>query len=59
MAIVSHRPIQDASHVDFKLHHQAPRRGAVERANRTHTEEYYQVTPCSLETKKLNRELRH
>ena len=21
MAIVSHRPIQDASHVDFKLHH--------------------------------------
>src|SRR6266853_1166159 len=33
--------------------------GAVERANRTHTEEFYQVTPCSLEVKKLNRELRH
>jgi len=32
---------------------------AVERANRTHTEEFYQVTPCSLEMKKLNRELRH
>ena len=33
--------------------------GAVERANRTHTEEFYQVTPCSLEMKKLNLELRH
>ena len=33
--------------------------GAVERANRTHTEEFYQVTPCSLEMKKLNRHLRH
>jgi putative transposase len=32
--------------------------GSVERANRTHTEEFYQVTPCSLEIKKLNRELR-
>src|SRR5450432_1991739 len=32
--------------------------GAVERANRTHTEEFYQVTHCSLEMKKLNRELR-
>ena len=32
--------------------------GAVERANCTHTEEFYQVTPCSLEMKKLNRELR-
>jgi putative transposase len=32
--------------------------GAVERANRTHTEEFYQVSPCSLEMKKLNRELR-
>jgi putative transposase len=32
--------------------------GAVERANRTHTEEFYQVTVCSLEMKKLNRELR-
>jgi transposase InsO family protein len=31
--------------------------GAVERANRTHTEEFYQVTLCSLEMKKLNREL--
>jgi putative transposase len=33
--------------------------GAVERANRTHSEEFYQVAPCSLEMKKLNRELRH
>jgi putative transposase len=33
--------------------------GAVERANRTHTEEFYQVTPCSLEIRKLNRELRN
>lgn len=33
--------------------------GAVERANRTHTEEFYQVTPYSLELRKLNRELRH
>ena len=32
--------------------------GAVERANRTHTEEFSQVTPCSLEMKQLNRELR-
>jgi putative transposase len=32
--------------------------GAVERANRTHTEEFYQLTACSLEMKKLNRELR-
>src|SRR6202140_4159809 len=32
---------------------------AVERANRTHTEEFYQVTPCSLEMKKINREPRH
>jgi putative transposase len=32
--------------------------GAVERANLTHTEEFYQVTPCSLEMKKPNRELR-
>jgi putative transposase len=33
--------------------------GAVERANRTHTEEFYQVNACSLEMNKLNRELRH
>ena len=33
--------------------------GSVERANRTHTEEFYQVTPYSLELRKLNRELRH
>ena len=32
--------------------------GAVERANRTHTEEFDPVTPCSLEMRKLNRELR-
>jgi putative transposase len=33
--------------------------GAVERAQRTHTEEFYQVFPCSLELQALNRELRH
>jgi len=32
--------------------------GSVERANRTHSEEFYQVTPYSLELRKLNRELR-
>jgi len=32
--------------------------GSVERPQRTHTEEFYQVTPCLLEMKKLNRELR-
>ncbi|MGH8700165.1 MAG: integrase core domain-containing protein [Burkholderiales bacterium] len=32
--------------------------GAVERAQRTHTEEFYQVFPCSLELGALNRELR-
>jgi transposase InsO family protein len=32
--------------------------GAVERANRTHTEEFYQVNACSLEMNQLNRELR-
>lgn len=32
--------------------------GAVERANRTHAEEFYQITPHSLEINKLNRELR-
>jgi len=32
--------------------------GSVKRAQRTHTEEFYQVTACSLEMKKLNRELR-
>jgi transposase InsO family protein len=30
----------------------------VERANRTRAEEFYPVTPCSLEMKTLNRELR-
>jgi hypothetical protein len=29
-----------------------------ERAQRTHTEEFYQVTNCSLEMATLNRELR-
>ena len=33
--------------------------GAVERANRTHTEEFYQVHACPLEMNKLNRELRN
>jgi transposase InsO family protein len=31
--------------------------GQVERANRTHTEEFYEVTPCSLSISELNREL--
>jgi transposase InsO family protein len=31
--------------------------GSVERAQRTHTEEFYEVTPCSLEMEELNREL--
>ena len=32
--------------------------GAVERANRTHTEEFYQAHPYSLHLNTLNRELR-
>ena len=32
--------------------------GAVERANRTHSEEFYEVTPCSLRVDTLNQELR-
>ena len=31
--------------------------GRVERANRTHTEEFYEITPCSLPIAQLNREL--
>ena len=31
--------------------------GQVERANRTHTEEFYEVTPCSLSIAELNHEL--
>ena len=31
--------------------------GAVERAQRTHTEEFYEVTPFSIEIAPLNREL--
>jgi putative transposase len=31
--------------------------GRVERANRTHTEEFYEITPCSLSLAQLNREL--
>ena len=31
--------------------------GSVERAQRTHTEEFYEVTPCATETKMLNQEL--
>jgi transposase InsO family protein len=33
--------------------------GAVERANRTHTEEFYQVTSCAWEMKELIRDLRY
>ena len=43
-------PGPDAAHL--------PAKWRVERANRTHTEEFYQVTPYSLELRKLNRELR-
>ena len=32
--------------------------GAVERAQRTHTEEFYEVTPCSWQVAPLNQELR-
>jgi transposase InsO family protein len=31
--------------------------GRVERANRTHTEEFYELTPCALSITQLNREL--
>lgn len=31
--------------------------GQVERANRTHTEEFYEITPCSLPIAQLNQEL--
>jgi len=31
--------------------------GRVERANRTHTEEFYELTPCALSIAELNREL--
>jgi putative transposase len=31
--------------------------GRVERANRTHTEEFYEITPCSLPITQLNHEL--
>ena len=31
--------------------------GQVERANRTHTEEFYEITPCALPVTELNREL--
>ena len=31
--------------------------GRVERANRTHTEEFYELTPCPLSITELNREL--
>lgn len=31
--------------------------GRVERANRTHTEEFYEITPCSLQIAQLNQEL--
>ncbi len=32
--------------------------GAVERAQRTHTEEFYEVTPCAWTVAALNRDLR-
>ena len=32
---------------------------AVKRVNRTHSEEFYQITPHSLEMNKPNRKLRH
>jgi len=55
----SNRPASSAASICFVLPPRSPKlNGSVERANRTHTEEFYQVTPCSLEMKKLNRELR-
>jgi transposase InsO family protein len=53
------RQLEDRSTHLFVLPPRSPKlNGAVERANRTHSEEFYQITPCSLEMKKLNRELR-
>jgi len=54
----SSRPVSSGLHL-FVLPPRSPKLNrAVERANRTHTEEFYQVAACSLEMKKLNRELR-
>jgi transposase InsO family protein len=50
---------QRGSHLFVLLPCSPTLNGAVERANRTHSEEFYQVTACSLEMKTLNRELRH
>ncbi|MBI4164601.1 MAG: transposase [Acidobacteria bacterium] len=33
--------------------------GRVDRANRTHTEAFYELTPCSLSIAELNRELQN
>jgi putative transposase len=33
--------------------------GAVERSNRTHTEEFYEITECSWKVAELNQQLRH
>ncbi|HKZ53178.1 MAG TPA: integrase core domain-containing protein, partial [Candidatus Acidoferrales bacterium] len=42
----------------FVLHPRSSKlNGAVERAQRTHTEEFYEVTPCSLHNSALNQEL--
>src|SRR3990172_8548807 len=42
----------------FVLPRRSPKlNGRVERANRTHTEEFYEITPCSLPITQLNQEL--
>jgi len=44
----------------FVLPPQSPKlNGAVERANRTHTEEFYEITDCSWTVAELNKQLRH
>jgi transposase InsO family protein len=54
---------QACQHYGLRLFVLPPRspklNGAVERANRTHTEEFYEVTPCSLQIAALNRELQN
>ena len=55
----SNKPASSAACACSSLPPRSPKlNGAVERAKRTHTEEFYQVTDCSLEMKDLNRELR-
>src|SRR5437868_12249655 len=64
MAGVSSLPVSSrlASSANYGCSYWPPRspklNGAVERAQRTHTEEFYEVTPCSWQVAPLNQELR-